>query len=191
MVLPLAGLIASQGIRVVGAQALRHVAAKEAFGLAESALAKRAMPFLNDVMTAGEHFVPGRETLDRVSGLLNKPGMLGRLMGKADILQDLAKDSLLDLTKSLAERAVPGLGEAISITSHIKQASETFTATQDVASFMSAIGKIDFKGLMQTALSIGSKYLTELANQLSEISQMAHVAPTPTPSPESTPGLSR
>ncbi|MBD9428058.1 hypothetical protein IB232_22220 [Pseudomonas sp. PDM15] len=171
MPLPLIPLLAGQAIRVLGPQAIRHIAAKEAFGLAESALAKRAMPLLGEALTKGENFIPGTGTIGKVLG--STPGALGQLLGKADIISDVAGKALTEIGPKIAGMAIPGLGAALQAVDLTKKAADAFGSNQNAGQFLSTMSKLDLPSMLSAGEALGSKLLPQLVQAISELLKSA------------------
>ncbi|MBZ3677377.1 hypothetical protein J1N39_23155 [Pseudomonas aeruginosa] len=172
MPLPLIPLLAGQAIRVLGPQAIRHIAAKEAFGLAESALAKRAMPLLGEALTKGENFIPGTGAIGKMV-LGSTPGGLGQLLGKADIISDVAGKALTEIGPKVAGMAIPGLGVALQAVDMAKKAADAFGSNQNAGQFLSTMSKLDLPSMLSAGEALGSKLLPQLVQAISELLKSA------------------
>lgn len=170
--LPLLPLIASQGIRILGTQAIRHVAAKEAFGLAESVLAKRAMPMLGEALTKGENFIPGAGTIGKMV-LGSTPGGLGQLLGKADIISDVAGKAISEIGPKIAGMAIPGLGAGFEALKIAKKASDAFGSDLNAGQFLSTMSKLDLPSMLNAGEALGSKLLPQLVQAISDLLKSA------------------
>lgn len=169
--LPLLPLIAGQGIRLLGPQILRHLAAKEVFGLAESALASRAMPMLGQALARGENFIPGTGTLSKGTSMGTSPLELGKLLGKADIINDLAGRALVEFGPKLVGMAVPGLAPAMQAIEFAKKAADTFTTTQNSGAFLSTLSKLDLSSILRASAGSNSTLLPSLVDTISGLTQ--------------------
>ncbi len=135
MALPLAPLLGSAAMKLIGSQSIRAIAAQEAFNLADNLLAKNTMPHLGEPLAPGSNFIPSRLQTATTIGS-NLPGMAGSLMGKADIMLDIASKAMESPTLS------PMLKTSFST---VKGLCEKFLTDQNATSLLEGLKDVQPK----------------------------------------------
>lgn len=140
MALPLLPLLASQGVKLIGAHSLRSLATQQMFNLGEKALLSKSMPGLGTALSLGSSFVPGRSAVPG-SLLSGSPASIGKMLGQADVLQDL-----LGKAVSLA----PGAPGFLGLASQVGSLCKVFEKDLNPTKFLSALSVL--RPLTQTAM---------------------------------------
>ena len=131
------------------------------------------MPLLGQALARGENFIPGTGTLARGADLGASPLEMGKLLGKADIINDLAGRALVEFGPKLAGLAVPGLAPAMQAIEFAKKAADTFTATQNSGAFLSTLSKLDLSSILRASEGSNSTLLPSLVDSISSLTQTA------------------
>ncbi|WAT32177.1 hypothetical protein [Pseudomonas sp. GXZC] len=128
---------------------------------------------LGQALTRGENFIPGTGTLSKGISMGTNPMEMGKLLGKADIINDLAGRALVEFGPKLAGMAVPGLAPAMLAVEFAKKAADTFTTTQNSGAFLSTLSKLDLSSILRVSEGANSTLLSSLVDTISSLTQTA------------------